>query len=198
MIENNALQLCKTPSHNSTIVETFSCLHQIWFCKAKVRWEGNAQAHTSTGTVFVYYLFLESQDDLLSASARRELDRELIMCLHMHKLTHQPVAARGYVGTSSSANQLLQGQPWKHWTTAATSHQCPPYEINSFHSPTRALSVSLPLNLFCLFWFLSRAFFPLLALSLSAWCLLTCSPSQYTPLYCYSAATDCLWSTGSG
>lgn len=171
----------------------------IKYDSAKPKWGGRVMHKpTPVLALSVYYLFLESQDDLLSASARRELDRELIMCLHMHKLTHQPVAARGYVGTSSSANQLLQGQPWKHWTTAATSHQCPPYEINSFHSPTLALSVSLPLNLFCLFWFLSRAFFPLLALSLSAWCLLTCSPSQYTPLYCYSAATDCLWSTGSG
>lgn len=149
-------------------------MNQIWFCNAKVRWKGNAQAHTSSGTVFVYYLFLESQGDLLSASARRELDRELKMCQHMHKLTHQPVAAHGYVGISSSANQ--------HRTTAATSHQCPPDEIHLFHPPTPALSGSLPLNLFCLFWFLSRAFFPLLSLSLSAWCLLTCSPSQYTPL----------------
>lgn len=78
----------------------------IKYDSAEPKWgkKGNAQAHSCTGTVFVYYCFLESKDDLLSASAWRDLDRELKSCIHTHGLTHQPVGACGYTGIFSSAS----------------------------------------------------------------------------------------------
>lgn len=145
--------------------------------KAKVRRKGNTAAHSSHGSVFVYYRFLENKEELLSASAWRHLDRKLKFCVHIN--LWQPLAMWAYFPlpiSFSKDSRESAGQQLPLHTNAL--------QMKFIYSPpqTEALAVSPSLNLFCFFWLLSLTLLFSSPFPLSALCLLTCSPSPYPPL----------------
>lgn len=103
---------CETPSCILTIVEAFRYIHQIWFCKAKVRWKGNAQP---TPTVFVCYWFMESKDERHSA-VQSCTENSSPACTNWHFNLWQPVSRWADFPLPASTNQLYQGHNSCHFT----------------------------------------------------------------------------------
>lgn len=132
----------------------FGFFHQRCFFKVQLRWKCNTEAHVNAGTVAACYWFLEKPVlspvcQCLQGSGQRTP----VLHTHARSDTQTCYCPRRYGNvfpTPTSTNQPCQRRLWK-WTTAATSHSCPPDEIHLFHSQTPGLPIPHSVNIFCLF-----------------------------------------------
>lgn len=148
---------------------------KIWFCKAKERWRGHAQAHSSTGTIFVYYWFFGRQGQS-PVCQRLKGSGQKTQVLHTHAPTDTSTCGSLWVYGHSFLRQPLPISFSKD--SRESAGQQLPLHTNALQMKFIYSTPQLLLSLFLFLWIYSASLGFFLSQSsspLSALCLLTCS-----------------------
>lgn len=124
---------------------------------AKAMWGGRA-IHKTTPVLALSLCiisFWKAKTASFSASTWRDLDRKLKSSIHMHDLTHQPVAACGHTGIFSYANLHQSAFPR---TAHESIGQQLPLHTNALQMKFIYSTPQLLLSLFSFLWIYSASF----------------------------------------